>query len=311
MSAPRLLIVRFSAIGDAVMAAWTATSFRNRHPEGLLVWAVESRCAAVVDRSVLVDECAEFPRDRWKSMRWSPEAWRQQLRAYTGLRRHRFDFGLDLQGHSKTALCLRLSGARRRLATRATDAIAARLNPLLPPLAPPCHSVERSHSGLTFFGDYTLPTRPLMPPAVEVPGAPEADRLITISVSAGQADKAYPADQWGLVAEDLIRGGWTVAFLGGPTDRPIDVKGALDFVGRLDLASSMELVRRSRLHLCGDTGSGHMAAALRVPVVSVFGPTDPAQFRPYTSTGKVLRHGIRTGDVPVQEVLAAAQELLR
>ena len=72
--------------------------------------------APVVDENRLVNSVAEFPRDKWKANRWSPATWREQLRAYAGLRKHKFDWGLDLQGHSKTALALRIAKPKRRLA---------------------------------------------------------------------------------------------------------------------------------------------------------------------------------------------------
>ncbi len=52
-----------------------------------------------------------------------------------------------------------------------------------------------------------------------------------------------------------------------------------------------------------------MAAAYGVPVVSVFGPTNPVWYRPYTERGIVLKEGKRTEDVRPEAVLEAAREL--
>ena len=315
MSAPRVLLVRFSAIGDCVMAAWAATAVRERHPDAFLCWAVESRCAPVIDRASLASRVEEMPRDRWKRARWSPETWRQMVAKYAGLRRLRFDVGLDLQGHSKTALCLRLARPKVRLASRATDPIAARLNPVLGVRPPGTHTVEWYGEMLQTVGDYRLPERPFMP------RDPESARVLvervggdlplaTITVSAGQPEKAYPLAGWSKVAQGLLDRGYRVAFLGGPTDRPIELPNTVDLVGKLALASTLEAVRLSAIHLAGDTGNGHLAAALGVPVVSVFGPTDPAAFRPFTELARVLRNGPETGSVRPEEVLAAVRDLV-
>jgi ADP-heptose:LPS heptosyltransferase len=64
------------------------------------------------------------------------------------------------------------------------------------------------------------------------------------------------------------------------------------------------------LHLAADTGTGHIAAAYGVPFVSVFGPTDPKLFRPYSDEGVVLRASDRAGDVEPAQILAAAEGLL-
>jgi heptosyltransferase-1 len=83
------------------------------------------------------------------------------------------------------------------------------------------------------------------------------------------------------------------------------------------------LTRRARLFIGGDTGPLHLAAALRVPVVAIFGPTDPARNGPYGTRSVVLRsaesvtsharraeadEGLLT--IGSEAVVAAAHELL-
>jgi ADP-heptose:LPS heptosyltransferase len=315
MSSPRILLVRFSAIGDCVMAAWAATSIRHRYPEAFLCWAVEARCAAVIDRTELTSRVWELPRDRWKRARWSPKTWAEQISAYGRLRRLKFDVGIDLQGHSKTAICLRLSGAKRRISAKATDAFAGRLNPVYGDRPKGMHVVEWNQQVLNSVGDFRLPHLPIMPHREDAFGSVREHlqagrRLATISVSAGQPDKAYPAEHWRTVAEALLADGYQVAYLGGPTDSPIAQEGTIDLVGKMPLTQTLAAVQCSHLHLAGDTGTGHMAAACGVPVVSVFGPTDPAVFRPYTTNGIVLREGRETARVAPERVIRAAHELV-
>jgi heptosyltransferase-1 len=50
------------------------------------------------------------------------------------------------------------------------------------------------------------------------------------------------------------------------------------------------LTRRARLFVGGDTGPLHLAAAMKVPVVALFGPTDPARNGPYGTSSIVLRN---------------------
>lgn len=297
------------------MAAWTATAIRDRHPEAFLCWAVESRCAAMIERTTLVSRVEEMPRDRWKRAAWSPATWQAQIAKYTGLRRLRFDVGIDLQGHSKTALCLRLACPKTRIATRATDPIAARLNPRPGDRRPGMHVVEWHEEVMQTLGDYPYPDRPTMP------RDPEAARtlveriggdrpLATIAVSGGHANKTYPAASWLEVAKGLAERGFRVAFLGGPHDRPMEAPNGVDLVGKLALSSTLEAVRLSAVHLACDTGTGHMAAALGVPVVSVFGPTNPDSYRPYTDLGRVLREGTDPAAVAPAAILDAVRDLV-
>ena len=302
----KVLLVRFSAIGDCAMATHTASCVRRSYPDGTLVWVVEERCAPVVDENRLVTEKAVYPRERWKKGAWSPKMWREQMRFYSRLRTSQFDIGLDLQGHSKTAICLRLSGAKKRLATRATDPLARHLNPVLRDSQGLKHTVERQLFALRTLGEFHGESKPMMP---EVGGPPVEKPYTVIAVGAGQPWKAYPMSHWTEVATGLLRERKRVVFLGGPGEEAPQVEGTIDLVGKLSLAETMSAIAHSSLTLAADTGAGHIAAAYGVPVVSVFGPTDPEEFRPYTDRGIVLKNGSETSAVKPEEVVHAAKSL--
>src|SRR6185295_1023389 len=63
----------------------------------------------------------------------------------------------------------------------------------------------------------------------------------------------------------------------------------------ISVGSLKEIVRRSRLMICNDTGPRHFAAAFGVPVVTLFGPTDPVW--PETSCAKetIVRRAVPCG----------------
>jgi len=113
--------------------------------------------------------------------------------------------------------------------------------------------------------------------------------LVTIAVGTGPPKKVY--HRWGDVARSLMERGLRVAFVGGPGEIAPDVEGVQNLVGRLSLPETMQWIAASRVHLAADTGSGHIAAAYGVPVVSVFGWTDPDVYRPYGDRVTVLDAG--------------------
>ena len=89
------------------------------------------------------------------------------------------------------------------------------------------------------------------------------------------------------------------------------------------VAELIALCRRARICIGGDTGPVHLAAAVGVPVVALFGPTDPARNRPYSHRAIVLRsERSRTTtshlkdpeagllQITAAEVIAAARHLL-
>lgn len=305
----KALVVRFSAIGDCVMTVWAVTALRRAVPDCEIVWAVQARPAPVIDAQRLA-EPAVFPREDWKRARWSPRTWRDQLRAYTSLRRHRFDVGFDFQGHSKTALCLRIAGCSQRFSSRATDAMARRLCPPVDQSLLRIHEVERAYdlvlTAIPLGGLESSIMPDLAAEAAVFRAGFGAGPLATIQTGAGEADKAYP--HWSDVAGGLATQGWTVVAVGGQND-PRLPEPAVDRVGRLDLRGAMAAVLASDVHLAADTGTGHVAAAYGVPVVSVFSKNEPERFRPYSAQATVLREGRSAANVRPEDVVEAAVRL--
>lgn len=297
----KVLIVRFSAIGDCVMTAWAGTALRNVLPDAEIVWACQDTSLAVIDNEQLTNQVVVADQKAWRSARWSPQTWQAQMRGYLNLRKHHFHVGFDFQGHSKTALCLKLSGAKSRFASRGTDGFASRLNHVVECGAGKLHEVE---VGLNLvrhaYPEAILPNLPYMPP-LQVSQAYD----ITIQTGAGEERKQVKVTTWEAVARELTRLGKSVAILGAPGDPEFDVPGVDNLVGAKSLSETMSLVGRSKLHLSADTGTGHIASAYNIPTVTVFGHNLPERFRPFGQKNLSLRETGDPKEFTAQEIIDA------
>jgi heptosyltransferase-2 len=109
--------------------------------------------------------------------------------------------------------------------------------------------------------------------------------------------------------------GWPLLVCPGPDElaaAQLELKG-VTVLPDVGLAEYAALLQRSRLMISNDTGPGHLAAALAVPVISVLGPTDPAQWRPWGLEVEVVRGGGGGADSiwpTVDAVLARAMAVL-
>jgi heptosyltransferase-1 len=119
-----------------------------------------------------------------------------------------------------------------------------------------------------------------------------------INPGAGWGAKCWPAERYAEVALCLSTHGVRTVVNFGPGEEQLagEVESAANSAGaRIATAISpslgelIALCRRARLCLGGDTGPVHLAAALGVPVVAVYGPTDPARTGPFGSAAIVLR----------------------
>jgi ADP-heptose:LPS heptosyltransferase len=124
------------------------------------------------------------------------------------------------------------------------------------------------------------------------------------------SSKCWPAEYFARVADQLIEHtNATILIASSPAELPIvdailaasrhhDRMIALaklhDGKG-LSLGALKELVRRSQLMICNDTGPRHFAAALGVPVVTLFGPTDPVWAETFSAKERQVRIGVPCG----------------
>lgn len=151
-------------------------------------------------------------------------------------------------------------------------------------------------------------------------------RFIGINPGGTKPDKRWPVERFAEVADRCHNAtGLPAMILGGPKDldKAAAIQGAMTthrpFVaaGKASLGDTAALLERCRLLVTGDTGPMHMAVALAVPVVALFGPTNPVKFGPFTSLATVLHHaegcpeclGPCMHSISVQEAVEAAVQL--
>jgi heptosyltransferase II len=140
-----------------------------------------------------------------------------------------------------------------------------------------------------------------------------ADDFIVICPFAGGTfegqDKTWP-DFAAFAAQELAALGPRLVICPGPGEEAVaqrDFAGATLLAG-VQLGTYAALLQRAALMISNDTGPGHMAAAVGTPLLSVLGPSDPAQWRAWGPSVHIVQ-GER-GWPSRHEVLAAAQQML-
>jgi len=140
--------------------------------------------------------------------------------------------------------------------------------------------------------------------------------ILGVHPGAGGPQKRWPAERFARVAENLAgRYGCKVVVTGGP----VDAEAVQDFMRNmggeatqaptnLTVARLCALIQRFTILLCNDCGPMHIAAALRVPVIAVFGPSSPELWGPYPPDPRHIvaaARDARVESVATEEVLAA------
>jgi heptosyltransferase-1 len=347
-NAKRVLIVRLSAMGDVIHTLPAVRILREAFPEAFIGWLIEERWAELLcapgfprrgPRSALrpiVDEVHTVNLKEWRKSRFSITTLQHAARVWNDVRDARYNVAVDLQGAMRSAVLARWSGARTVYGAAEPREAPASLWYTRRVVARGRHVVEQNLSvaeGLAGLRASRLPA--------ELPRDPQSEARIEQRLSelgigdfailnpgAGWGAKRWPAERYGEVAQGLAEQGVSSILNYGPAEEELvraaeAASGGAARAMRFTITELIALTRRARLFIGGDTGPMHLAAALRVPVVAIFGPTDPARNGPYGTRSIVLRsaesvtsHARRAAPdegllgIGSDAVVAAARELL-
>ena len=120
------------------------------------------------------------------------------------------------------------------------------------------------------------------------------ERFCLISPGGGWGAKIWPAERFGRVAAELGRAGVRTVVNATPhgsreAERVVEASEGFARAVPCSVGQLIALTRRAAVVVAGDTGPLHLAAALKRPVVGIYGPTDPARNGPYGTRSRVLR----------------------
>jgi heptosyltransferase-2 len=121
--------------------------------------------------------------------------------------------------------------------------------------------------------------------------------LVAPGAEFGRA-KRWPAEHYAAVARHALAAGRPVWLLGSPKDAEITgliagaAPGAVDLAGRTRLLDVVDLLSLASVVVCNDSGLMHVAGALGVRVIALFGSTSPAFTPPLGRDAEVLRLGL-------------------
>ena len=305
----RFLIVKPSSLGDILHAMPAVSALAKAVPDATVDWVVKPQFAELPPYLPCVRRVIPFYDRKFRSpVRFLPTAF--QLRRE--FRREPCDAVIDLQGLVRSAFIGRLSGcAVRAGAASPREPFAVQFyTRLLKGRENPGHAVEVNNAMMKdFLGredlDFSL-SLPVNGPAAERArgivsaafGGSVPARVAVVAPGARWLTKKWPAEFFSAVIASVSSRDPGLKFLlAGTRDETEDATMILagseglpvaSVCGQTSVGELLETIRLSSLMLCNDSGPMHIAAALGVPVVAMFGPTDPALTGPYCAKKSVF-----------------------
>ena len=291
----KVLIVRTGAMGDVLHALPAVAALHHTRPEWTIDWVVDPRWAPLLvdgeGRGPVVSHVHLAETKLWTGRPWSQATLRSVLALRRALRAERYDLAVDMQGTLRSAVIGWMAGANQLVGYgdpregMATWLYGRRVQRSGAHVWEQCAALLSQATGV-----------PLKPAVVTLPRELWAEewavetvaarRVCLLSAGAGWGAKRWPAEKFGRLAIQLQAMGLAVVVNAARKDDAVATavvaasQGAAEVVV-CNVTGLIELVRRSALVVGGDSGPVHLAAALGVPVVALFGPTDPARNGPW------------------------------
>ncbi|MFH0937907.1 MAG: glycosyltransferase family 9 protein [Planctomycetota bacterium] len=317
---PRILLVRLSAFGDCLHAVPTLVALRRHFPNAEIGWAIEALSHSLLKGHQMVDHFHVFPRQAFK---WRQEGtFLERMQATRSFRKELaavgYEIAIDLQGLTKSGLVTWWSGAKHRIGFRGEDSHEINMLFNSERITPPHEAVHVVEKNLSLLQPLSV-QQPHKPEWIMPSYQPEIESLRTFLAECGLLQengaareycivnpgatwvtKRWAPESFGAVAKGLIEQHHLpviVPWVGEEEKKAAQIIVAAAGTGAFlapptDLRQLAALISQTVLFVGNDTGPLHLAVAMNVHTVAIFGATDPLRNGPYGH-----KHRMQTGGV--------------
>ncbi len=305
----KILILKFSALGDVVHTLPVAATLRKSLPDSHIAWMVEERYQDILRGNPDIDEVIPLRTKVWRK-NWNGKSFLEILGTIKTLRRHNFDLVFDLHGLLKSGIIAKLSGTPTRIGFHRNNC-KEKINALFtnqkgPYMESGLHVVDMYLTLLqTALGK--VAESKLFP--LQIPSEMDekiafffdqhpdliARPVIGINPGAGFESKQWELVRFAKLADRIVEElECSIMLTWGPGEE-FKVQQISDYMKQKNwiapatsILESIALYKQMALLVSCDSGPLHLSAALGIPTVSIFGPTDPVRNGAYGLNHKTV-----------------------
>lgn len=309
-SQSRILILLFGAIGDVVRGLSLAARIKNHYPEVELIWGVEKTSSALLKDHPSINQLLVFDR-------------KEGLKGYFSfikkIRSLKCDVVLDLSRHLKGGVCSYFSGSSVRVGFNKENSREFNWLFQTDQIEPVPHFSDKIGHYQKFADYLGVPQDAhinfgFSPRKEEVESLeqkiskisqetycpfPEPERRVLFFIASTWRSREWPSEHFASLAKILIQQhGMIPVLVGGPGDasKGSEIKTLLhkdtpllDLIGKTTLRELVVLCGQSFCGVGVDSGPMHIASAVGLKVISLWGPTNPERSTPFGNKDRILQ----------------------
>lgn len=314
---PKILLVRFSALGDVIQTLPILPMLRERYPNAFVGWAIDSDLVPAIAGHELVDRIHPCNRKKWfkKLDPASCKSSIDDMKSFvSGVREVGYDVAIDAQGLFKTALLTYFSGAKHRIGfahgrecsrffyDRAYIDKETYFDPTI-------HHVDHMALLTRSVGSkaeyYSAPLPPVTPEigakinALLASGFKTDAPIVAIAPGTQWPSKLWSETHWVKLAQMILeKTDFNLLFVGSPGDKAVVARllaqlpqssKCFDVSGKTNIPELYAIFRKVTAAIASDTAPLHIAGAAETPYVfGLFGPTATIRTAPIGSPNTKL-----------------------
>jgi lipopolysaccharide heptosyltransferase II len=337
----RILIVRTDRIGDVLLSTPVIENLRQVYPHAYIAVLVSPYTKEIVEANPYLDEVIIYDKDA------KHKSWRRTVKFARNLAKKKFDLALLLHPTGRVHLLTYLAGIPRRIGYERK--LGFLLTQRIKHTKQQGEKHEREYNldllrcigiepqGRNLFMPLKADAENLVEELFRQEGFTSADKLLVIAPGASCPSKIWPAERFAQVADKLIeKYAFKTILIAGPKDMRLAEKTvnfmqhpALNLAGKTSLSQLASILKKCSLFISNDSGPVHIAVAVGLPVISIFGRNQkglsPSRWGPLGHKDKVLHKEVGCLEclahnckkdfaclkaISVEDVLQAADQIL-
>ena len=291
----KILVIRFRSIGDIILSNPVLKGLRGSFPGSKIHYLVDDVFEDILFNNPHIDKVITHPRSAEK------QSIGKQMKSIKLLRQERYDAVVDLQAGPRGALTSLLTGAPIRAGHRFKMRNTICYNKYAKTPEPDCHTWKVQFAIARAIDvpwpkkpEFFLDTKDKNKNSVKLRfkqiGLMLDRPLAVLHPGARIYEKRWPGSKLGLLARWLVDNrGFAVILAGNHNDKD-EIEAirkasgyALPYFTDISLGELVGIINSVDLLVCNDSGPMHIAGALNIPTVAMFGPSDPALWSPIGS----------------------------
>ena len=329
----KILVIKPSSLGDIVHSLPFLNAVKDAFPSAEIHWVVAKGLEGLLENHPMVKRLWVINKDQWKNLKKIKETAIEFKSLFKELEDESYDLVIDLQGLLRSGILTYATRASVRVGFKEAREGSILFYTHKVKGGREIHAVDRYLKIASAVGCEIEDVKFPMPLIIESKNVKKlkediGDYAVLVPGARWKTKRWQPANFGKLASMLDIK----TVIVGSASDadiaRAIETKSdgnALSMSGKTDIKELIFIIRGARYVITNDSGPMHIAAAFDIPVVAIFGPTNPVRTGPYGKNNIIVKSDIECApcykkncksvkcmdDVSVEKVYKAVEDILK